>query len=159
MKSKLISTKLYVTALMVIFFACKKESVQIISCNEKSNTIDIVKKLLPANYTWAYTIVTFQGSSTIETPASTGINYKYVLGKDGKVSYYENNMLKSIDTYIIDYEYKVTTFPSDSATIVIINDSQTGLRKEFFRPYLCNDSSLFYNPYNSIDFKRYFRRN
>jgi hypothetical protein len=140
-------------------FACQKDTTQNFSCNEKSNSIDLAKNLLPGSYAWAYTRVTFQGGSTIETPASTGLNYKYVFNKNGKVYYYENDILKSIDSYIIDYEFKVTAFPSDSATIVIIKDMQTGQRKDFFRTYLCSDSALFYNPYNSIDFKKYFKRN
>jgi len=139
--------------------ACKKDTLPSITCNEKSNSIDITKKLLPATYSWAYSAISFQGGSFIETPISTGLNYKYVFEKNGNVSYYENNVLKSVDSYVIDYEYKVTTFPSDSATVVIIKDKQNGQRKDFFRPYLCNDSSLFYNPYNSIDSKRYFKRN
>lgn len=121
--------------------------------------MDIAKKLLTGTYSWAYTIITYQIGSSIQTPANTGLNYKYVFDKNGIVYYYENDTLKSTGNYVIDYEFKVTTYPSDSATIVIINDNQTNQRKEFFRPYLCNDSALFYNPYNSIDSKRYFKRN
>lgn len=144
---------------LFIFVACKKERMPDISCSAKSNSMDIARKLLPGSYSWAYSIVTYQiGGSRIETPTSTGLNYRYVFKKNGIVNYYENDILKSTDAYRIDYEFKVTTYPSDSATIVIINDRQTGQRKEFFRPYLCNDSALFYNPYNSIDFKRYLKR-
>lgn len=151
-------TSFFVTMLLT-FFACKKDSTPNVSCTEKSNSIDVVRKLISGSYVWAYTIVTFQGSSNIETPTNTGLNYKYVFDRNGSVYYYENDTLKSTDVYVIDYEFKVTTYPSDSATIVIINDGQTGLQKEFFRPYLCNDSALFYNPYSSIDYKRYFKRN
>ncbi|HEY8657971.1 MAG TPA: hypothetical protein VIL78_02980 [Hanamia sp.] len=143
----------------IIFVACKKDITPNVSCSEKSNSIEIVRNLLPGSYSWAYTIVTYQGGGSIETPSSTGLNYKYVFDKNGTVYYYENDMLKSTDVYNIDYEFKVTTYPSDSATIVIISNKQNGQRKDFFRPYLCNDSALFYNPYNSIDNKRYFKRN
>lgn len=159
MKIYSVSKASYILLVLSIFLACKKETVPNISCNEKSNSIDVVRKLLPGSYSWAYTRETFQGGSRIETPSSTGNNYKYVFSKNGNLSYYENNVLKSIDIYTIDYEFKVTAYPSDSATIVIINDRQTGQRKEFFRPYLCTDSSLFYNPHSSFDFKRYFKRN
>ena len=97
--------------------------------------------------------------SFTETPTTTGVNYKYVFNKNATVDYFENNTLKSSDNYVIDYEFKVTTYPLDSATIVIIKDKQTGQRKDFFRPWLCNDSARFYNPYNSIDIQRYFKRN
>jgi len=144
--------------LSIILSDCKKDSIPRISCSSKSNSIEIVRKLLQGSYYWAYTIVTYQGGSFIETPSNTGKNYKYVF-VNGKVYYYENSVLISTDVYKIDYEFKVTTFPSDSATIVIITDGQNGQRKDFFRPYLCNDSALFYNPHNSIDYKRYFKRN
>jgi len=95
----------------------------------------------------------------IETAANSGLVYKYVFNKNGTVDYYENKVLKSSDNYVIDYEFKVTSYPSDSATIIIIKDIQTGQRKDFFRPWLCDDSARFYNPYNSIDSQRYFKRN
>lgn len=145
--------------MVVIFAACKKEQLPNVSCKEKTNFIEIVKKLLPGNYVWAYTTITYQVGSNIENPDNTGINYRYKFDNNGKVYYYKNDSLESTDTYVIDYEYAVTLFPSDSAVIVIINDLQTGKRKEFFRPYLCNDSALFYNPRSSIDFKNYFKRN
>lgn len=145
--------------LSIIFNGCKKESVPNISCYEKSNSIEIARRLLPGSYSWSNTIVTFQGGSAMQTPSNTGLNYKYIFDKNGTVLYYENDVLKSTDAYLIDYEFKVTTYPTDSATIVIINNKQNGQRKDFFRPYLCNDSALFYNPYNSIDNKRYFKRN
>lgn len=144
----------------IIFIACKKDITPNVSCSEKSNSIEIARKLLPGSYSWAYSIVTYLGGgSFIETPSSTELNYRYVFTKNGMVNFYENDTLKATDVYNIDYEFKVTTYPSDSATIVIIKDKQTGLRKSFFRTYLCNDSSLFYNPYSSIDSKRYFKRN
>ncbi|MBS1919113.1 MAG: hypothetical protein JST17_02560 [Bacteroidetes bacterium] len=143
----------------IIFVACKKDFIPNVSCSEKSNSIKIAMKLLPGSYSWAYTKVTNQSGSYLETPTSTGLNYKYIFQKNGTVNYYEGDTLKSSDNYEIDYEFKVTTYPSDSSTIVIISDKQNGQRKDFFRPYLCNDSALFYNPYNSVDFKRYFKRN
>ncbi len=148
-----------VILLFLTILSCRKDAVPRVQCIEKTNSIDLVKKLLPGNYQWAYTRVTNQTSIYIENPATTGLNYRYEFKKDGKVDYYENNSLKSTSAYLVDYEYKVTTFPSDSATIVIINDLQSGQRKEFFRATLCSDSAIFYNPYNSIDFKRFFTRN
>lgn len=140
--------------------ACKKDIIPNVSCIEKSNSMEIVRKLLPGSYSWTYSIVTYLGSgSFIETPLNTGINYKYVFNKNGFLYYYENDILKSTDVYNINYEFKVTTYPTDSSTIVIINNNQTGLRKSFFRVFLCNDSALFYNPYNSVDSKRHFKRN
>lgn len=144
----------------MLMFACKKEKLPNVPCSDKSNSIETVKKLLPGSYSWTYSIITYLGNnSSIETPSSTGTNYKYVFDKNGTVYYYENAVLKSTDAFTIDYEFKVTTYSSDSATIIIISDKQSGQRKDFFRPYLCNDSALFYNPYNSIDSKRYFKRN
>lgn len=150
---------------LAIFFSvfclasCKKEKEPVVNCNEKTNTLESVRRLIVGNYQWAYTKVTNQTGSFEETPANTGLNYRYEFKKDGKVDYYENSNLKSTNLYTIDYEFKVTTFPSDSATVIIINDTQSGQRKEFFRAYLCNDSALFYNPYNSIDYRRFFSRN
>lgn len=146
--------------LLIFAFSCKKEKITNINCSTKTNDIETVKLLLNGSYTWVYTTVRMMGNPTFtETPTTTGLNYKYVFKKNATVDYYENNVLKSSDNYVINYEYKVTSYPSDSATIVIIKDKQTGQRKEFFRPWLCNDSARFYNPYNSIDYQRYFKRN
>jgi hypothetical protein len=147
-------------ALVILTSSCKKETIPDIDCSTKTNSIEKVKMLLPGRYTWAYTTVHMMGSPNFtETPTTTGLNYKYIFNRNGTVDYYENQVLKSTDNYIIDYEFKVTTYSSDSATIVIIKDKQTGQRKEFFRPWLCNDSVRFYNPYNSIERQRYFKRN
>ncbi|MEJ7822211.1 MAG: hypothetical protein WKF85_07815 [Chitinophagaceae bacterium] len=146
--------------IVIFIFSCKKEPALNINCSTKTNSIDNVRQLMPGSYNWSYTIVRMMGNPTFtETPLTTGLNYKYTFYRNGTVDYYENNILKSNDNYVIDYEFKVTTYHLDSATIVIIKDKQTGQRKEFFRPWLCNDSARFYNPYNSIDRQRYFRRN
>jgi hypothetical protein len=139
--------------------ACRKDELPYISCSEKSNSIDIAGKYMAGTYNWVYTRITYPGGGGVETPASTGLNIKYVFKSNGKVDYYENSVLKSVDNYAIAYEFTVSAFPSDSATIVVINDKQTGQRKEFFRTYLCSDSAMFFNPYSSIDFRRYYRRN
>ncbi len=65
--------------------------------------------------------MTYQIGGTIETPPGTGVKYKYVFKSNGQVEYYENDTLKWNNKYIIDYEVKVTTYPLDSATIIIIN--------------------------------------
>ena len=115
---------------------------------------------MSGTYTWAYSIVRYLGSPPfIETPASTGKNYMYVFHKNGTVDYFENSALKASYSYVVDYEFTVTNYPKDSATNVIIKDKQTGVRTEWFRPWLCNDSARFYNPYYSIDVQRYFKRN
>ena len=145
MKISSVSKLSYLLLALTILLACKKENLPNISCNEKSNAIDLVRKLLPGSYYWTYTEVTYQIGSHIATPATTGTNHKYVYSKNGERSYYVNNVLKSIDTYTIDYLFKLTAYPSDSATIVIINDSQTGQRKTVLTPYLCTDSAYFHH--------------
>ena len=151
----------YIKLLIIVFLinSCNKDEFPIIACSTKTNQMDDVKKLITGTYNWVYTKVTYQIGSTIETPSSTGVRYKYVFKSNGQVDYFENDTLKWNNKYVVDYEFKVTTYPLDSATIIIINDKETGQREEFFRPYLCNDSAKFYNPYNSIDFQRYFKRN
>lgn len=131
-----------------------------IGCSAKTNDINKVRKLMPGSYKWAYTTIRMMGNPTVtETPTSAALNYKYIFYKNGDVDYFENDTFKSRDIYVIDYEFKVTAYPSDSATIVVIKDKLTGQRKSFFRPWLCNDSARFYNPHNSIDFQSYFSRN
>lgn len=148
------------TLLILAFLlsSCKKDNIFNISCDNKLNSMDVIKEYLPGTYEWSYSRISYQVGGSIENPTSTGLHYKYNFLKNGRVNYYENNILKSTDNYLIDYEFRVTTYPSDSSTIIIINDTQTGQRKSFFRPYLCNDSALFYNPYSSINLKRYFKR-
>jgi len=145
---------------VTVTFSCKKEILPHINCSAKINDIENVRLLISGTYNWAYTTVRMMGNPTFtETPTTTGLNYKYIFNENGTVDYYENNALKSTNNYVIDFEFKITSFPSDSATIIIIKDKQTGQRKDFFRPWLCNDSARFYNPYNSIDRQRYFKRN
>ena len=149
---------LLLLVLLAITVSCKKEIP--VDCSAKTNDMEKVRKFMSGTYSWVYSTVRFRGSPPFtETPASTGISYKYVFKENGTVDYHENNALKSTDNYIIDYEFKVSRYPRDSATIVIIKDKQTDQRKEFFRPWLCNDSACFYNPYSSIDVQRYFKRN
>ena len=151
---------LFVLLSTIFLFGCKKDILPVIDCFAKTNDIIKVRKLMPGSYKWTYSIVNIMGSPTsIETPTSSGLNYKYIFYKDGTVDYYENDTLKTNDNYIVDYELKVTTYPLDSATVIIIKDKNTGQRKNFFRPWLCNDSARFYNPYNSIDVQRNFSRN
>ena len=144
---------------MGVTLRCKKETLPIINCSDKTNDMASARMLISGTYTWAYTIVQMRGTPTfIESPATTGLNYRYVFKKNGTVDYYENDAFVSRDNYVVDYEFKVTSLPSDSATVVIIKDKQTGQRKEFFRPWLCNDSARFNNPYNSVENQRYFKR-
>jgi hypothetical protein len=160
MKIFIVITASVSVMISMFLYACKKEILPSVSCSDKTNSIELVRQLLPGSYSWAYSVVTYYGNNSfIETPSTTGVRYKYTFNQNGTVYYYENDTLKSTDSYLIDYEFRVTTYSSDSATIIIINDKQSGQRKEFFRPYLCNDSALFYNPYNSVDYKRYLKRN
>ena len=145
--------------IVFLFASCSKNDLPNANCSTKTNHINDVKRMIVGTYIWSYTKISYLGDSTHdETPLSTGLNYKYVFRPDGKVDFFQNDTLKWSNNYVVDYEFKVTTYPSDSATIVIISNKQTGLRQEFFRPYLCIDSAKFYNPYNSIDFQRYFKR-
>jgi hypothetical protein len=151
----------YIKFLVIVFLisSCSKDELPTIACSTKTNQINDVKRLITGTYDWVYTKVTYQIGGTIETPSSTGLRYKYAFKSNGQVEYFENVTLKWSNKYVVDYEFKVTNYPSDSAAVIIINDKTTGQRQEFFRPYLCNDSAIFYNPYSSIDSQRYFKRN
>jgi hypothetical protein len=146
--------------LLIFTLSCKKEAIPNINCSTKTNDLENVRQLLPGSYHWVYTKAHMMGNPPyIESAASAGLDYQYVFKKNGTVDYYESNVLISSDNYLIDYEFKVTTYPLDSAIIIIINDKQTGQRKDFFQPWLCADSALFYSPHNSIEIQRYFKRN
>jgi hypothetical protein len=152
----------YIKFLIVLFLAssCTKDDVPTISCSSKTNQIDDVKKLITGTYDWVYTIDTYRiGGEVIETPFTTRVKYTYVFKSNGNVDFFVNDTLKWSNKFVVDYEFKVSTYPSDSATIVIINNTVTGQRQEFFRPYLCNDTAVFYNPSNSLSSQRYFKRN
>ena len=145
--------------IMILAVGCKKDSTLNVACSAKTNDIDKVRILLPGTYVWTHSRVWIMGNNpSIETPLTTGMRYTYVFDRKGFVRYFENEVLKSHDKYVIDYEFKVSAYPSDSATIVIIQDKQNGQRKEFFRPWLCKDSARFFNPYSSFDIQRYFVR-
>ena len=151
------NTSFYLFVLLAV--ACSKADIPAINCNTKTNRLADVKRLLPGTYEWAYTNIIYQVGSHVETPLNTGTRYRYIFKPGGQVYYFRNDTLQWNNNYVIDYEFAVTAYPSDSSIIVIIRDKQTGLRQDFFRPYVCSDSALFYNPYNSIDYRRFFKRN
>ena len=123
--------------IVLLFTSCSKNDLPKVDCSAKTNQINDVKRLIVGTYTWSYTKITYLGDSTYaESPLSTGLNYKYRFKPDGQVDYFQNDTIMWSNNYVVDYEFKVTTYPSDSATVVIITDKQTGLRQEFFRPYL-----------------------
>ncbi len=77
---------------------------------------------------------------------------------NGTVSFVENNQNQWTRNYEIDYEFKVTQYQLDSATVVIIKDPETGQRTQFFRPFMCSDTAYFYNPYSSILTVNFYKR-
>lgn len=145
--------------LLSVFAACKKDSFSYADCSLKTNDISNVKALITGTYTWTHTFrynYTFQDTLT---PQNQGRSEKYVFNKNGTVSFVENNQILWTRNFEIDYEFKVTQYQPDSATIVIIKDPQTGQRTQFFRPFLCNDTAYFYNPYSSILTVNFYKRN
>jgi len=129
------------------------------SCLRKTNNIDTVKTMIVGTYDWAYTFYRpWRQVAQIWTPQNKGLTYRYIFKPNEEVEYYENNKLQWTNNYVVDYEFKVSTYQLDSATMVIINDKTSGQRMQYFRAYLCNDSARFFNPYSSIDVVRYFGR-
>lgn len=114
--------------------------------------------MIAGTYTWTQTYRYYSTFQDTLTPQNQGITQKYVFSKNGTVSFIENNLSLWTRYYEIDYEFKVTQYQPDSATVVIITDPQTGQRTAFFRPYLCNDSARFFNPYSSITLVNYYKR-
>jgi hypothetical protein len=169
-KEKTIMIKLFFSIIILIYFVgCKKDSNEInlpisikypaMSCLRKTNHIDTVKTMIIGTYDWAYTFYRpWRQDAQIWTPQNQGLNYRYIFKSNKEVEYYENSMLQWTNKYVVDYEFKVSTYQLDSATMVIINDKSSGQRIQYFRAYLCNDSARFYNPYSSIDVVRYFGR-
>ena len=156
-------------SILIGLAACKKDSYETnlptaikypaMSCLRKTNQIDTVKTMIVGTYDWAYTFYKpWRQEAQIWTPQNQGLTYRYIFKPNAEVEYYENQKLQWTNNYIVDYEFKVSTNPLDSATIVIINDKTSGQRMQYFRSYICNDSTIFYNPYSSIDVVRYFRR-
>lgn len=130
-----------------------------LSCLRKTNQIDTVKTMIIGTYDWAYTFYRpWRQEAQIWTPQNQGLTYRYVFKPNSEVDYYEDNKLQWTNSFVVDYEFKVSTYQLDSATIVVISDKTTGQRMQYFRTYLCNDSARFYNPYSSIDIVRYFAR-
>jgi hypothetical protein len=156
-------------SILIGLSACKKDSYETnlptaikypaMSCLRKTNQIDTVKTMIVGTYDWAYTFHRlWRQEAQIWTPQNQGLTYRYVFKPNAEVEYYENQKLQWTNNYIVDYEFKVSTFPLDSAATVIINDKISGQRMEYFRAYICNDSTIFYNPYSSIDVVRHFGR-
>lgn len=59
-----------------------------------------------------------------ETPETTNENREYVFYKNGSVGYYINKKLQASYNYEIDYEFRVTNYPSDSSTVIIFRNVQ-----------------------------------
>lgn len=145
--------------LLSVFAACKKDSFSYADCSLKANDISNVKALITGTYTWRHTFRYYYTFQDTLTPQNQGRSEKYVFNKNGTVSFVENNQILWTRNFEIDYEFKVTQYQPDSATIVIIKDPQTGQRTQFFRPFLCNDTAYFYNPYSSILTVNFYKRN
>ena len=145
--------------LLSVFAACKKDSFSYADCSLKTNDISNVKALITGTYTWTHTFRYYYTFQDTLTPQNQGRSEKYVFNKNGTVSFVENNQILWTRNFEIDYEFKVTQYQPDSATIVIIKDPQTGQRTQIFRPFLCNDTAYFYNPYSSILTVNFYKRN
>jgi hypothetical protein len=129
------------------------------TCIRTTNNLDTVQQMIVGTYDWAYTFYqVWRQPAEIWTPQNKRLTYRYIFRPNSEVEYYENSKLIWTNNYIVDYEFKVSAYPLDSLTMVIINDKITGQRKEYFRAYLCNDSASFYNPYSSVDVIRHFKR-
>lgn len=115
--------------------------------------------MIAGTYTWTHTFRYYFTFQDTLTPQNQGITQKYVFNKNGTVNFIENNQSQWTRNYEIDYEFKVTQYQPDSATVVIIKDRQTGQRTQFFRAFLCNDTAYFYNPYSSILTVNFYKRN
>ncbi len=146
-------------SLLFIIIACKKDSISYTDCSNKTNDITKVKAMITGTYTWTQTYRFYFTFQDTLTPQNQGITQKYVFNKNGTVNFFENNQSQWTRSYEIDYEFKVTQYQPDSATVIIIKDPQTGQRTQLFRPYLCNDSARFFNPYSSITVVNYYKRN
>lgn len=153
-------TRIFLTvSLLFTFVACKKDSIFYVDCSHKTNDINKVKEMIAGTYTWTHTCRYYFTFQDTLTPQNQGRTEKYIFNKNGAVIFIENNQTQWIKNYEVDYEFKVTQYQLDSATIIIIKDSQTGQRTQFFRPYLCNDSARFFNPYSSITIVNFYKRN
>lgn len=119
----------------------------------------LVKGLIAGTYDWTKTYRIYSTFKDTLTPQNQGTTEQYRFEKNGTVSFWTNNLIQWTNNYEVDYEFKVSTYPLDSATIVIIKDKQTGQRTQFFRAFLCNDSAYFYNPYSSITIVNFYKRN
>jgi hypothetical protein len=151
--------------MLLSLLACKKEKQKItdsitVPCDKKTKNIDSVRTLISGVYNWKYSTVIARGvDSYVETPQTTGQTQKYVFDKNSIASYYVNNRLTAEYNYVVDYEFKITNYPSDSSTIVIFKDKQTGYLLDFYRVKICNDSAVLFNPYSSISRTNYYERN
>ena len=152
---------IFIISLLTFLYSCKKDTVTVSypDCSKKTNEINLVKGLIAGNYDWVKTYMYHFTFRDTLTPQNQGYTLQYQFDKNGTVSFYKNNQIQWTNNYEVDYEFKVSTYPLDSNTIVIIKDKQTGQRTQFFRPYLCNDSAYFYNPYSSITVVNFYKRN
>ena len=154
--------KLFIIILLVLsFYSCKKDTatVSYSDCSRKTNDLTLVKGLIAGTYNWTKTYKIYFTFQDTLTPQNQGRTEQYRFDKNGTVSFWTNNQIQWTNNYEVDYEFKVSTYPLDSATIVIIKDKQTGQRTQFFRAFLCNDSAYFYNPYSSITVVNFYKRN
>ena len=152
---------LFSISLLILMNTRKKDTptISYTDCSKKTNEINLVKGLIAGTYNWTKTYRYYFTFQDTLTPQNQGRTEQYRFNKNGTVSFSTNNQIQWTNNYEVDYEFKVSTYPSDSATIVIIKDKQTGQRTQFFRAFLCNDTAYFYNPYSSILTVNFYKRN
>ena len=78
--------------------------------------------MIAGTYNWTKTYRYYFTFQDTLTPQNQGRTEQYSFDKNGTVSFFANHQIQWTNNYEVDYEYKVTSYPLDSATIIIIKD-------------------------------------
>lgn len=128
------------------------------TCNQLTNEINAVKALIPGRYRWVKTLRLYFTHQDTITPQTAGHTEALLLDTSGRAHLYQNSVWQWTQDYRVDYEFTVSTYPLDSATMLIYYDTATHARTSYGYFYVCTDSAYFYNPYSSITDVQFYRR-
>lgn len=76
------------------------------------------------------------------TPASEGYTKDRVFDKQGIHTFYKNGILTVTVRYSFVLEKEITLYPLDSATVLKLTDSQTGVYLNYVHFTICNDTLI-----------------
>jgi hypothetical protein len=153
------------TFALLLFFAflsCSKEEQNIkttfLDCDKgMTNNIDTVRNHIVGKYDWVYTFRGYRLGSYYGTPETENKTISYLFKPNNEFEIQENGIITESYFYEVGSFNELIGMYPDKVTIAVLKDKKTGIRKNYYELYLCNDSLMISRP-ESFSFSMNFKR-